>query len=99
LLCDEGDGPPMTCRIERTVQPDATVFLVSGTMDAAHTLQLEELLRHEGEKRVLIDLRDTTLVDRDAIRFLARMAASGLELLNCPGYVRRSIAAANNEPW
>ena len=87
----------MTYRIERTVQPDATVFLVSGTMDAAHALQLEALLRHEGEGRVLVDLQEITLVDRDAIRLLARMEASGLRLLNCPEYVRRSIVAANDE--
>ncbi len=81
----------MTYRIERTVQPDATVFLVSGTMDTAHALQLEALVRDEDEARILVDLREITLVDRDAIRFLARMEASGLGLLNCPDYVRRSI--------
>ncbi len=89
----------MTYRIERTEQPDATVFLVSGTMDAAHALQLEALLRHEGEGRVLVDLQEITLVDRDAIRFLARVEVSGIGLLNCPEYVRRSIAAASTERW
>jgi len=87
----------MIYRIERTVRPDATVFLVSGPMDATHALQLEALLQHEGEGRVLVDLQEITLVDRDAIRFLARMEASGLGLLSCPEYVRRSIAAANDE--
>jgi anti-anti-sigma regulatory factor len=87
----------MTYRIERIAQPDATMFLLSGTMDAAHALELEALLRREGEGRVLVDLQEITLVDRDAIRFLARMEASGLQLLNCPQYVRRSLVAANDE--
>jgi anti-anti-sigma regulatory factor len=87
----------MTHRIERTVQSHATVFVVSGTMDEAHALQLEALRRHEGDRPVSVDLRGITLVDRDAIRLLGRMEASGLGLLNCPEYVRRSIAAANRE--
>jgi hypothetical protein len=87
----------MTCRIERTVQPGATVFLVSGTMDTAHALELEALLGHEGEGRFLVDLREITLVERQAIPLLARMEAAGLRLLNCPEYVRRSMAAASTE--
>jgi hypothetical protein len=88
----------MTCRIERTVQPRATVFRVSGAMDAVHALQLEAMLRHEGEGRVLVDWQEITLVHREAIRCLARMEASGVGFINCPEYVRRSMASAADEP-
>jgi hypothetical protein len=97
IALKSGEEARMTCRIERTVQPDVTAFVVSGIMNAVHACELETLLRHEGEGRVLVDLREVTLVDRDAIQFLARMEASGISLLNCPEYVRRSIAAANNQ--
>jgi predicted metal-binding protein len=33
-------------------------------------------------------LRDVTLADRDAVRFLRGCEADGMKLENCPAYVR-----------
>jgi hypothetical protein len=43
--------------------------------------------------RIVLDLKDVTLVDRAAVQFLARVEMAGTELVNCPEYVRSWIAA------
>jgi hypothetical protein len=56
---------------------------------------LRELL--EQEKIVAVDLENVLIVDREAIRLLARRESSGIEIRNCPAYIRewvnREIAA------
>ena len=39
----------------------------------------------------LLDLKDVTLVDPDAVKFLARWEADGIKFENCPAYVREWI--------
>ena len=89
----------MTYRIQRSVCSDAVVFVLGGEMDSEHAAQLRELLTSDGNRRVLLDLEDVTLVDRAAVRFLAQVEAEGVRLVNCPEYVKSWIAAenANNE--
>jgi hypothetical protein len=51
---------------------------------------LRELLGRE-KAGVVIDLKEVTLVDRDAVTFLALSETSGIELGNCPAYVREWV--------
>lgn len=85
----------MTYRIHRSTQPGATVFALSGVLDTDLAARLETLLTSEADGRVVLDLKDVTLVDRDAVRFLASVEATGLQIVNCPEYVRTWIAAEN----
>ncbi len=85
----------MTYRIHHSVQPDANVFVLSGLLDTEHAARLQELLATAAAGRIVLDLRDVTLVDRAAVRFLAQVELAGTELVNCPEYVRRWIAAEN----
>jgi hypothetical protein len=41
----------------------------------------------------VLDLKEVTLVGQAAVRFLARVEAEGIRIVNCPGYVRSWIAA------
>jgi anti-anti-sigma regulatory factor len=77
------------------VQPDANVFILSGVLDMEHAMRLQELLSTAGAGRIVLDLKDVTLVDRAAVEFLARAEMAGTELVNCPDYVRSWIAAEN----
>jgi hypothetical protein len=52
---------------------------------------LRELLEQEKGK-VAIDLREVTLVNREAISFLALSEANGVELRNCADYIREWVA-------
>ena len=81
----------MSCRIDRLVTEDHRVILrVSGRIRGDDVSMLKQLLKHE-QNGVVIDLEEITLVDRDAVAFLARSERSGTQLLNCPPYVREWI--------
>ena len=83
----------MTFRIYRSSTPDAVVFALSGDMDLEHVAQVQEFLADETDSRVILDLKDVTLVDRAAVQFLADVETAGVRIVNCPGYVRSWIAA------
>jgi len=38
-----------------------------------------------------LDLKDLTLVDREAVRFLERCETDSIKLKNCPAYIREWI--------
>ena len=68
------------------------VFTVSGRMDAENVSELKELLESEASGRCLVlELHDLTLVDQEAVRFLARCEAQRIKLENCPAYIREWI--------
>ncbi len=69
------------------------VFTLSGRMDAENVAELKELIESEaGGRRIVLELSDLTLVDRDAVRFLEHCEAQSIELENCPAYIREWIA-------
>jgi hypothetical protein len=47
---------------------------------------------------IALDLGEVTLVDADAVRFLAAAEAAGTKLLNCPLFVREWIRRERSEP-
>ena len=83
----------MTHRIERSTNRRGVTFLLSGDMDSRHVADLEALMTSESDRHISLDLADVTLVDREAMTFLARVKAAGAVLVNCPEYVRRWIDA------
>ena len=63
---------------------------VSGRIEAEHIEMLREMLgQQKGE--VAVDLEEVLIVDRNALGPLARFEQSGVELRNCPAYVRKWI--------
>ena len=83
----------MTYRIRRSETSEGIVFGLSGEMDAEHAARLEDLLGEVPRGSILLDLKEVTLVARDAVRFLARAKARGIRIVNCPEYVRSWMAA------
>ena len=68
------------------------VFTLSGRIEAEDVAELQRLLDLEDEgRRLTLDLQDVTLLDRDAVRFLARREADGIQLESCPAYIREWI--------
>ena len=81
----------MSCRIDRVVSgEDLVVLRISGRITAQELGILQDLLGQE-EGAVAIDLKDVLLVDREAVKFLALSELNGLELRNCPAYIREWI--------
>lgn len=61
-------------------------------MDAENVHELIALLSTEvSERRMVLDLKDLTLVDQEAVSYLLRCEADGIELRNCPAYIREWI--------
>jgi anti-anti-sigma regulatory factor len=73
------------------------VFTLSGRIEMEDVEELQRLLDFEsGDHLLVLDLRDVTIVDRDAVRFLARCEAKGIKLENCPPYIREWIEREGN---
>ena len=78
-------------KITRTVNGEVVIKL-SGRMDADNVGELETLVRKEADdRRIVLDLRDLTLVDQDAVSFLKRCEEDDITLKNCPAYIREWI--------
>jgi hypothetical protein len=70
------------------------VFSVSGRIEFQDVAELQRILGAESDDLdIVLDLKEVTLVDRDAVRFLARCEAEGVRFENCPAYVREWIEA------
>jgi hypothetical protein len=79
----------MTLRVERSARQGFTVFELSGRIEAEHIAGLKELFELGlNRQRVILDLIDLKLVDREGVRFLMRCEAEGMKLEHCPAYVR-----------
>ena len=69
------------------------VFTLSGRMDAENVAELKELIESEARgRRIVLELSDLTLVDRDTVKFLERCETDSIKLENCPAYIREWIA-------
>jgi hypothetical protein len=44
----------------------------------------------QGGQQLVLDLRDVTLVNQDAVEFLAGCEADSIKLENCPAYIREA---------
>jgi anti-anti-sigma regulatory factor len=78
-------------KITRAADGDV-VFKLSGRMDAENVGELEKLISAEASgRRLVLDLKDLTLVDQDVVGFLRRCEADSIQLKNCPAYIREWI--------
>jgi len=77
-------------RIERSGKGQG-LFTLSGRIEG-EIQELQKLLALEKSGQQLIfNLRDVTLVNQDAVKFLAQCEAHGIKLENCPLHIRTWI--------
>jgi len=75
-------------RVQRSAD-EQVVFRLSGRIDTKDIAELEALLESEGKDRpIVLDLKDVTLVNGDAVSFLDRCETDSITLTNCPAYIR-----------
>jgi hypothetical protein len=78
-------------RIQRKAN-GKVIFTLSGRIEAEDIDELRRLFELEDvSHKIALDLRDVTLVDRDGVKFLAVCEVNGMQLENCPAYVREWI--------
>lgn len=80
-------------RIQRSLSNgEDLVFTLSGRIQADDVVELQRLLSSEATRMcITLDLQHITLVDSDAVNFLARCEAGNVQLGNCPAYIRQWI--------
>ena len=82
----------MTLRIQKAARAKVVVYALSGRIRAEEVADLLRLFEVEGQdRRIVLDLKEVKLVDRDAVKFLARCEANGTRLENSPAYIREWI--------
>jgi hypothetical protein len=74
----------------RSVDDGLTTITLSGRIEEEQLSELETVLQSQAGPFVL-NLTDLRLVHREAVRFLSKCEDSGIELRNCPSYVREWI--------
>jgi anti-anti-sigma regulatory factor len=80
----------MTLRIERNLRDGVTILKLVGQISSNDLEHLAAQLTGS-DTRMVLDLDDLTLVDAAVVRFLGATEVSGVELLNCPPYIREWI--------
>lgn len=79
-------------KIQRSPDGEFVLFTLSGRINAEGLAELQKLLESEaGDQSLILDLQEVKLVDRDVIGFLAGCEAKGINLANCPAYIREWI--------
>ncbi len=82
-------------RIRRFVDGDFVVCALSGRLDEESLAHLESLTEGEPGK-IVLDLKEVSLVSREAVSFLVHFEERGGGLQNCPPYVREWINRERN---
>lgn len=83
----------MTLRIQKSEEHGWVVITLTGRIQGEVIPELRELLRSSrSDHRVVLDLKEVRLVDRDAVHFLALTEAGGAKLRNCSAFVREWIS-------
>jgi len=79
----------MTFIIQRAANGDDAAFTLSGRLNGEDVAELQRLFAAEGkDHRIVLDLKEVGLVNLDAVRFLAHCEENGIQLKNCPAYIR-----------
>ena len=72
------------------------ILRVSGYIEGTYIAMLQESIHKEKTTKcgLAIDLTEVTLISQEAIDALVVVETNGIELRNCPGYVREWISRA-----
>jgi hypothetical protein len=82
-------------RIDKSSNGQVTFLRLSGRIQSEHLPELQLQIESCAQKTML-DLGEVTLVDRAAVQFFGCCESNGLDLLNCPLYVREWILREKN---
>lgn len=81
----------MTLKIQKRLdEPGCLTLAFSGRIQSEHLGHFSIPFGNE-RRRIVLDLNEVILVDREAVRFLALCEMKGAELRNCPPFIREWI--------
>ncbi len=79
----------MTLKIEKLAGEQGTTLKLIGRIRAEHLAELRAQIAASALS--VLELKEVTLVDADAVRFLGSCESDGIQLLNCSAYIREWI--------
>ena len=84
----------------RRTENGRVLFTLSGRIETIEDIeQLQQVLAAETPgSQLVLDLRDVTLVNEAAVKFLGHCEADGVQFENCPFHIRRWIDEAKDRP-
>ena len=82
----------MTLRIDISDERESVVITLTGRIQADQIDELQGLLERQVDHKLVVDLREVNLVDRDAVRFLGEIEKRGARLRNCSAFIREWIS-------
>jgi ABC-type transporter Mla MlaB component len=85
-------------RLEKLSHPTSTILKLSGWIQEQHLPLLQTEIQ-ACEDTPQLDLTDVKLVDRSSVRFLIQWESEGVQLLNCPLYIREWISRERCKHW
>jgi hypothetical protein len=83
-------------RIEKNSDGCVTKLTLMGRIQSNHIAFVRSAM-NDGCERIILDLGQVTLVDLGVIRFLISCEDSGVELVQCPPYVREWVLRERKE--
>ena len=88
----------MTLKIQISTKGEDVTFTLSGRINAEEVAELQRLFKAEGQDhRIVLDLKEVKLVDLEAVRFLACCEGNGVQIEECPAYIREWIVREGPE--
>jgi anti-anti-sigma regulatory factor len=88
----------MACRIDRLrAERDVVVLRISGRITGDDVDLIRAAIDQE-RSAIAIDLEEVSVVDYGAVNLLALTETRGVELRNCPPYIREWIAREREQP-
>ena len=79
----------VTLRIESLAGEHGTILKLIGRIQAEHLDELRRQIAASASRA--LELKEVTLVDAEAVRFLGSCESEGIQLLNCSAYIREWI--------
>jgi len=79
-------------KIQRWIEGEQIVLSLSGRIQGQQLAEVGKILESEGRVRGLVlDLKEVKLVDQEVVSFLVGCETGGIQLRNCPSYIREWI--------
>jgi ABC-type transporter Mla MlaB component len=84
-------------RIETSERRDLVTLALSGRIQAEDLPELKRVMQSYS-KPLVLDLTGVKLIDRDAVRFLAKLETDNATITNCSRYIREWILRERAQP-
>jgi len=80
-----------TLKIEKDSQGGKTTIRLIGHFQPEHVGELKKQLQ-DNAPRLVLDLKEVTVVDVEVVRFLGACKADGVKIVHCSPYIRKWMA-------